>query len=147
MPLPEILCLFLRSFILLNPSACQVNHFILIVCRNTLESIAPKQNMTYSCNCLCMKTKDTTNQSSDNTADEFVNPDDVNIIVPESAIKLGHSPKSSDKNDSGKDENEKDFTDEIKDQNDVDKGHNNSEENNVTPRWQIIRTTPTDPKD
>ena len=115
-----------------------VNH-IWIICRTTLEAIHSKQNMTYQCNCICTKTE----KSPHEIANEIQNPDDVNLIVPESATKLGNLSKSSDIHVQNSDQ--KDIPDEVKDE--IEKERVHDSETDVTPRWQIIRTTPTDPND
>ena len=117
---------------------CDVNHS-LIVCRTTLEAIHSKQNMTYQCDCPCTKT----GKSSNEMENEIQNPDDVNLIVPESATKLGNMPNSSDIHVHNSDQ--QDLHDEVEDEIEEEIVH--SSETDVTSQWQIIRTTPTDAND
>ena len=124
------------SFIYVHVMPCDVNH-IWFICRTTLEAIHSKQNMTYQCNCICTKTE----KSPHEIANEIQNPDDINLIVSESATKLGNTGKSSDTYVHNSDQ--QDLHDEVK--NEIEEEIVHDSETDVTPRWQILRTTPTDP--
>ena len=98
--------------------------------------------MAYQCRCSCTKTNGR-NKDSNGVVNELLNPDDINIIVPESVTKLEHVTKSSDKDSCGVDDTHQDLQDEVIDRSD-EEIFDNAPPTNATSKWQIIRTTRTD---
>ena len=119
--------------------------------RNTLESISSKQNELLSCRCTCSKavntiqqTKDSeddsnllsTNNKSKDSADDYVNPDDINIIVPTSVTHLG-SVNILQEQKTHDDRN----PNHIRDSSQLITDDSHTEDNKVGQLWRIVKTS------
>ena len=112
--------------------------------RNSLESITLKQDELLSCKCTCGKSF--SKPASASTGDDFINPDDLDLIIPTSAKRIGSVLELSDTIISqGKDKTVSDTASDPSSREVTNKDDSNETSSEI-PRWRIIHTS-ADPGD